>query len=817
MKNTTLFHLAEFPMMASVVSNIQPPKTVGDITTVSDVGSRGGCDAPNIPNELRLVTIIKKERSGSETVVGQEEETSNCVIKNSGNGFGSDANSYYCFLCRDGFDTKNELINHIEIHFGVSSVEIDAESSMGRDESVETPVSSGECTEHIEIYFGVSDLEIKPESSVAQDASFKTPLSGGYSNSSCGVSGVEIDAESSMGRDESVETPVSSCECTEHIENHFGFSDFEIKPESSVAQDASFKTPLSSGYSNSSCGVSGVEIAAESSMGRDESVETPVSSGECTEHKEINFGVSDLEIKRKSSVAQDEYFKTPIYSGDSDNSCGVSGVEIDAESSMGRDESVETPVSSGECTEHIENHFGFSDLEIKPESSVAQDESFKTPISSGDSDNSCDVSGVEIDAESSIGRDESVETPVSSGECTEHIENHFGFSDLEIKPESSVAQDESFKTPLPSGCSNSSCELISSKALREQRLTADKIKSFSIPDDGQCDGKHITEFKSEIDEAKETGDGGTSGCDAPYLPNTLRCVRVINKRMIGTEAVMGDKEEPSNCLNKNVGNSFGSNENSYNCFHCRDGFDTKNELVDHIKIHSSVSSLEIDSESSMERDESLETPVSSGECNGSNEPSTTFSLKQLKSGRQVLGQKGNGDLNKISGRISEKDNVRSSLVVDGKSRSESVSSTSSSDNENILHDVSARTNDESYACGLCFKFFTEITFLKRHMNTHAQEKLYPCKACNKSFSYSSSLKIHMRSHTGVKSFSCNECLRSFSVKSVLDIHMRTHSGERPYACSVCGKYFATASNLTKHKRTHIGETLSMRNMPQVFP
>ncbi|XP_046407459.1 zinc finger protein 569-like [Ischnura elegans] len=89
------------------------------------------CDAPNTTDYLRYIRISGNYRSGCETVMGDNEENLDCLIKNPRDNYGSNENSHHCSNCRDGFKNKNERIKHTEIYFAARNFDAVAESSIG--------------------------------------------------------------------------------------------------------------------------------------------------------------------------------------------------------------------------------------------------------------------------------------------------------------------------------------------------------------------------------------------------------------------------------------------------------------------------------------------------------------------------------------------------------------------------------------------------------------------------------------------------------------------------------------------------------------
>ncbi|XP_046407825.1 zinc finger protein 271-like isoform X2 [Ischnura elegans] len=106
------------------------------------VGEKSGCDAPNTSQSLRFIRIRGNNRSDCDTIMGGNEEIDTCLIKNPGNSYSSNEDSYHCFYCSDVFEMKNELIRHMTIHSVAHNFDAAAESSIV-DVSLEALPSSG--------------------------------------------------------------------------------------------------------------------------------------------------------------------------------------------------------------------------------------------------------------------------------------------------------------------------------------------------------------------------------------------------------------------------------------------------------------------------------------------------------------------------------------------------------------------------------------------------------------------------------------------------------------------------------------------------
>ncbi|XP_046408708.1 oocyte zinc finger protein XlCOF6-like [Ischnura elegans] len=362
---------------------------------------------------------------------------------------------------------------------------------------------------------------------------------------------------------------------------------------------------------------------------------------------------------------------------------------------------------------------------------------------------------------------------------------------------------------------------------------SDKISSCSIPDDRQCNTKDIESLKSSRGGAAMAVVGEKSGCDAPNTSHSLRFIRISRNDRSGCETIVGGNNEVLNCLIENPGNSYSSNEDSYNCVNCRDVFNNKKELMKHMKIHFVARNFDAAAESSIV-DVSLEALPSSGHRR-SCEPTISNALSGLDRKRLKPMQKENVLIKETSGGKGDEKNRRRltrSFSVGEKSTTQSLSSKSSSI-RNLRNHVGARkekrlyscsegtksftqksdltvnelthTGGKTYSCSTCCKSFTHRGHFNSHVLTHAREKPFICKVCSKSFSRKDILYVHVRTHTGERPFSCSVCEKSFSDKSNLVKHFRTHTGDKPFSCDECEKSFSHKSDLVRHIRTHTGE------------
>ncbi|XP_050713229.1 zinc finger protein OZF-like isoform X1 [Eriocheir sinensis] len=114
-------------------------------------------------------------------------------------------------------------------------------------------------------------------------------------------------------------------------------------------------------------------------------------------------------------------------------------------------------------------------------------------------------------------------------------------------------------------------------------------------------------------------------------------------------------------------------------------------------------------------------------------------------------------------------------------------------------------NDSGFACNICFKTFTSIKLLKKHVAKHDSKnndsKNHECKVCGKVVTSKVSLQQHMSVHSEEKNFMCEECGARFRLKRFLRRHRLIHM-PKIYKCDMCRRSFALSSHLELHQKTH---------------
>jgi len=116
----------------------------------------------------------------------------------------------------------------------------------------------------------------------------------------------------------------------------------------------------------------------------------------------------------------------------------------------------------------------------------------------------------------------------------------------------------------------------------------------------------------------------------------------------------------------------------------------------------------------------------------------------------------------------------------------------------------------------CNKFFSKLSRLKYHQNTHLEEKPYKCEyeGCSSSYYRPNHLKRHVEStHTGKtcsssksKEFVCPEegCGAAFESESSLYFHSKRKHCVQPLQCSYCDRRFSKKWMFKEHEAGHTG-------------
>jgi len=122
----------------------------------------------------------------------------------------------------------------------------------------------------------------------------------------------------------------------------------------------------------------------------------------------------------------------------------------------------------------------------------------------------------------------------------------------------------------------------------------------------------------------------------------------------------------------------------------------------------------------------------------------------------------------------------------------------------------------SYCCEVkgCNKFFSKLSRLKYHQNTHLEEKPYKCdyEGCTSSYYRPNHLKRHIEAtHTkngskSSKDFVCSEegCGAAFENEKSLYYHTKRKHCVQPLQCTFCDKRFSKKWMFKEHEAGHTG-------------
>lgn len=90
----------------------------------------------------------------------------------------------------------------------------------------------------------------------------------------------------------------------------------------------------------------------------------------------------------------------------------------------------------------------------------------------------------------------------------------------------------------------------------------------------------------------------------------------------------------------------------------------------------------------------------------------------------------------------------------------------------------AQLAENKIKCPQCIRSFSTELDLSLHMRLHAEKQVgeYRCDMCYKSFSQWSFLKQHQESHVGEVVYECTECDKAFAFPHLLEEHQQTHAG-----------------------------------------
>lgn len=121
-------------------------------------------------------------------------------------------------------------------------------------------------------------------------------------------------------------------------------------------------------------------------------------------------------------------------------------------------------------------------------------------------------------------------------------------------------------------------------------------------------------------------------------------------------------------------------------------------------------------------------------------------------------------------------------------------------------------NNRKYKCGECGKLYKTVAHVKGHMRVHSDDRPFPCPKCGKRYKTKNAQQVHYRTHFADRPFVCPYCPNSFREKGSLVRHIRHHTGEKPYKCHKCGRAFAEHGTLNRHMKTKGGCAAHLQNL-----
>ncbi|KAI8621129.1 hypothetical protein BC830DRAFT_1095955 [Chytriomyces sp. MP71] len=103
------------------------------------------------------------------------------------------------------------------------------------------------------------------------------------------------------------------------------------------------------------------------------------------------------------------------------------------------------------------------------------------------------------------------------------------------------------------------------------------------------------------------------------------------------------------------------------------------------------------------------------------------------------------------------------------------------------------------ACDQCAATFRRPDNLRNHMVVHSDARPFACDQCPKAFKRAAELRAHVAAHGN--GFRCKQCGISFGAYQEFSSHMESvHGGEKEYPCRKCGMTFTIKTELMRHSK-----------------
>nr|XP_019557893.2 zinc finger protein 317-like [Aedes albopictus] len=112
-------------------------------------------------------------------------------------------------------------------------------------------------------------------------------------------------------------------------------------------------------------------------------------------------------------------------------------------------------------------------------------------------------------------------------------------------------------------------------------------------------------------------------------------------------------------------------------------------------------------------------------------------------------------------------------------------------------------DNEKQQCGICGSTFRKSSHLKRHIESHSNERRYACEQCPGRFNTSNALRNHHhRVHVGIR-YPCEYCDKTFDQRIILRDHIeRVHQIQCQFVCDICVVTFDSQEKLDAHRLRH---------------
>ena len=105
-----------------------------------------------------------------------------------------------------------------------------------------------------------------------------------------------------------------------------------------------------------------------------------------------------------------------------------------------------------------------------------------------------------------------------------------------------------------------------------------------------------------------------------------------------------------------------------------------------------------------------------------------------------------------------------------------------------------------FNCSICNMAFDQARKLKNHnAQVHSTDKRLECKVCGVRKPDEWHLRLHERSHEDAQ-FQCSFCSKRLKSQESLTAHERQHTGEKPFKCPICSVAFVSKHALAQHTK-----------------